>query len=492
MPGTTGRVLGLETEYGIVAAHTLPRAPGTPNPLTAAEAVAELYRGTPQEFRSRNRFLPNGGRLYVDLGSHPEYATAECRTVSDVVAQDRAGEQILRGMAERANASLAEREIPARIHVLKNNMDSSGSTFGCHENYQVARETAENPNPGLIAFLATRPVITGGGHVSRASQANGSAGGFTLSARAPFIHRVISPDPTRERPMIVTRDEPLADPTRHARLQVTHGDSNVTDTTTFLKLGLTGAVLDLVEEGGRLDDLALEDPVRALRALAVHGPTASVALADGRRFTVLGLQEAVLERCEARRAVGLGEAAGSRDLDAALALARRAVDALRAGDTAAVGRELDWVVKRALLERYLERAGTDWDNPLAQRVELAYHDISATHGLAEGLRTAGLMGSSVSAEQVSHSVTAPPADTRAAVRGAFVAAVEEYGMQASVGWTHVRLDSPPRPQIDLLDALVAQDDAVDALLEEMRTSLPHHPGGRSGLGWLRLGLGNLG
>lgn len=479
-----GRVVGLETEYAVVAAHTLPQPPGTPNPLTTAEAVAELYRGTPQEYLARNRFLRNGGRLYVDLGSHPEYATAECRTPADVVAQDRAGEGILRAMAERATASLAERGVPARIHVIKNNLDSAGATFGCHENYQVARTTAEHPDPGLIAFLATRPLLTGGGHVPGADD---GGSGFRLSARAPVIHRVVSRDPTHERPMIVTRDEPLADPARHARLQVTYGDSNVTDTTTFLKLGLTMAVLDLVEDGGRADDLALVDPVGALHAVSVEGPAARVALADGRRFSALDVQEAVLERCE-----GHSAAHGDDGNHRALTLARRAVDALRAGDLTPVRAELDWSVKRALLEHFLSRTGTGWDDPLALRVQLAYHDLTATHGLADRLRSLGLMASAVTPEQVAAATTTPPPDTRAAVRGAFVAAAEDCGMQASVGWTHVRLDSPPRPQIDLLDALAARDEAVDTLVDEMRTSLPHHPGGRSGLGWLRLGLGGLG
>lgn len=478
------RVLGLETEYALVAAHTTPQPPGTPNPLTTVEAVAELYRGTPQEYLARNRFLPNGGRLYVDLGSHPEYATAECRTPSDVVAQDRAGDTIVQSMADRANAALADRGVAARLHVVKNNLDSAGATFGCHENYQVERATAEDPNPGLIAYLATRPLLTGGGHVAR--DGNGGAR-FVLSARAPFIHRVVSRDPTHERPMIVTRDEPLADATRHSRLQVTYGDSNITDTTTFLKLGLTMAVLDLLEEGGELEDLALRDPVGTLQALSLGGADTRTELYDGRRLTVLDLQEAILERCEHHA----DRSGTDGDVPRALGLARRAVDALRSGDPAAVATELDWAVKRNLMEHYLERSGTGWGDPLAERVELAYHDLSGRHGLADRLRAGGLMATAVTADQVQQATTAPPADTRAAVRGAFIAAVERFGMQASVGWTHVRLDSPPRPQIDLMDALEWRNAEVTSLVEEMRTSLPHHPGGRSGLGWLRMGLGSL-
>ncbi|NCD19288.1 MAG: hypothetical protein EOL89_04815 [Actinobacteria bacterium] len=478
--GPTPRILGLETEYGLIAAHTEAVPPGTPNPLTPAEAVVELYRGTPQALRSRNRFLPNGGRLYVDLGSHPEYATAECRSIGDVVAQDRAGELILRAMAERATAALAERGVPARVHVLKNNRDSSGNSFGCHENYLVRPETAAHLDPGFVAFLATRPLLTGGGALRRSHD---GAVRWTVSARAPVIHRVLSPDPTRVRPMVLTRAEPHADHTRHARLQVTHGDSNVSDTTTALKLGLTTAVLDLVETGGTLADLALDDPVAALHAVGEEGAGAVVVLEDGREMTARDLQEAVLERVEGR-AHAVGGVAET------LGLARRALDALRTYG-GPVATELDHLAKHAVLERYVAHAGITWDDPRLERVELAYHDLTARHGLADRLRAAGHLASAVTSEQVGEAIRRPPADTRAALRGAFVAAVEETGQQASISWTHVRLDSPPRPQIDLLDPFQAHDDAVAALVEEIRTTLPRNPGGRSGLGWLRTGLGDL-
>lgn len=478
------RIVGLETEYGLIAAHTEAVPPGTPNPLTPTEAVAELYRGTPQDHSARNRFLPNGGRLYVDLGSHPEYATAECRTVTDAVAQDRAGETIVRTMAERANERLRERGVPARIHVVKNNRDSAGNTFGCHENYSVRPETAAHLDPGLVAFLATRPLLTGGGALLRSREGTAH---WTLSARAPMILRVLSPDPTRERPLVLTRAEAHADPSHLARLQVTHGDSNVSDATTALKLGLTMAVLDLVESGRTLADLALRDPVTALHAVGANGPRVTVSLADGREMTARDLQEAVLERCEEHAAAD----DGSHGTAAALRLARRALDAFHAGDATPVATELDHLVKREVLRGYAEHAGTSWNDPRLARVELAYHDLSVQHGLAARLRAAGTMVSVVTAEQVDDAMHRPPTDTRAAVRGAFVAAVEETGQQASVSWTHVRLDSPPRPQIDLIDPFVAHSDAVAELVEEIRTQLPAFPGGRSGLGWLRAGLGDL-
>ena len=475
--GTATRVLGLETEYAIVAAHARRVREGSPPPLTPAEALTELFKGTRSAHRARNRYLPNGGRLYVDLGHHPEYATAECTRVADAVAQDRAGELLLREMAGQANERL--RAFGIRLHILKNNVDRTGATFGCHENYQVERRVVEDIDPGLVAFLATRPVLTGGGAVARGRDGQW---GYRLSARAPLIHLVVSPDPTRERPLIVTREEPLADADRYARLQVTYGDSNVADTTTALKLGLTAAVLDLLDHGASLADLRLADPVAALHAVAEDGPEAPVELASGRTWRALDVQESVLERCaEAASRAGV---APRREL----ALARRALDALRSGRTESVAAEIDWIGKKQLLTTVAEAASGDWASHKVARAELAYHDLDPVRGLAGRLRAAGLMASTVTDAQVAAASSTPPA-TRARVRGRFIEVADELHLATSVSWTHVRLDSPPRPQLDLLDPLAAESEDVEALIAEMR-ALP--PRTFTVLSRLQAGLGTIG
>ncbi len=80
------RIYGLETEYGL--AHT----PGEDHKRIGPEEIARyLFRPVVEWGRSSNVFLPNGSRLYLDVGSHPEYATAECDSLGDLLAQDRAG-----------------------------------------------------------------------------------------------------------------------------------------------------------------------------------------------------------------------------------------------------------------------------------------------------------------------------------------------------------------------------------------------------------------
>lgn len=463
MTGHPPRILGLETEYAIVA-DRIESVPGEDSaPLTPAESVTELFRGTRAHSRSTNRYLSNGGRLYVDLGSHPEYATAECASPRDAVLQDRAGEAMLRELLTAANERLAGQNI--RLHILKTNTDSADATFGCHENYQVARSTIEALDPGFISFLATRPILTGVGGVAD--------GVHVLSRRAFHIQSVMSPDPTRSRPLIVTREEAHADASRFGRLQVTYGDSNVADTVTEMKLRLTAAVLDFLEDGGSLAYLELTDPIAALHDTSRLGPKAPVALASGATMTALAMQEEVLRRC-----------AGQADL----ADVRFTLERLRAGDYGNISRSIDWLCKRALLDQAAARYGVPLSSPVIARIDLAYHDIDRDRGLAERLRRLGNMTRLVEDVEIEKACHTPPADTRAAVRGRFIAEADRLELSTSVSWTHVRLDSPPHPQIDLMDANASEDGRVAALIETMR-ALPPQNG--SALARLKAGLGPL-
>ena len=129
------RIYGLETEYGITCASTVGGVP----PLDADRAARLLFEPVVARFRTSNAFTRGGARLYLDVGSHPEYATAECDRLTDLLAQDRAGEITMADLAARANARLAARGVPGRIHLFKNNSDAAGAGFGCHENYLVHR-----------------------------------------------------------------------------------------------------------------------------------------------------------------------------------------------------------------------------------------------------------------------------------------------------------------------------------------------------------------
>ena len=359
--GRLHRAVGIETEYGVTSARLGPGGEGAP--LSVDEAVREVFRDVASPRSGTHRFTTSGARLYVDVGQHPEYAGPECVWVSDVVAQDLAGDAVLASMARAANARLEPRG--ARIHLLKSNTDAWGATFGCHENYQVGRG-APLALGGLVGLLAARQVLAGAGALPADAggvdrpEAGGTSGSGGLgrplgpmrySARADHIHGAASADPTRERAFVNTRDEPHADASRWRRLHVVAADSAVSPWTTALKVVLMDAALTLVERGEwSLAECELAAPARAARVWN-REPNTPCERADGRSaVTCPELLELVLERLAALPADETDELT-ARVLD----LAGRGARALRSGQSEPVATELDWAIKHRVLARVAER-----------------------------------------------------------------------------------------------------------------------------------------
>lgn len=462
------RVVGLETEFGLLR---LGRD-GTPeDPATTAE---EVMRHRPPGYRNTNVFLPNGGRLYLDVGSHPEYATAECATVRQLVAQDEAGRRLLASMADLAAAAGGE---PRPIHVLANNTDSAGHTYGCHENYSLSREVdPEAILPVLASFLATRPVLVGSGAPLRdqpdaAEDPEAEDAAWALSPRAPHLRSLASADTTGQRALINTRDEPHADARRLRRLHVTCADTTMSQTTSGLRTALTMLLLDALESGHDLSGIALVDPLGALGSLGA-GPWGDtpVQARDGRRLTPVDVQEEVLDHLLGRLdATGVPPALeGAEHL--VRDLAPRVITALRTHETSGIDTQIDWAVKRRVMRAHRRRHPELTGQPLAvlrERVDLAYHDLDAVAGLTHRLRDEGQLEDLCSPQEVELAGSqAPP--TRAALRGAFIRACLERDADFSVTWSSLRLDSPPSPAVDLLDPLDAGDRAAQALTDKVR------------------------
>ncbi|WP_103061917.1 proteasome accessory factor PafA2 family protein [Actinomyces qiguomingii] len=458
--GRLHRVVGIETEYGVTSSY-LGTQVHEVAPLSVEEAVQEIFHGADSVPSGTHRFTTSGARLYVDIGQHPEFAGPECLWTSDVVAQDLAGDARLCAMAQAANDRLAARGV--RVHVLKSNTDGWGATFGCHENYQVARD-ARLPLGGLIGLLAARQVLAGAGVLPGPAQEpdfTGAIGPLRYSARAEHIRAAASDDPTHERAFINTRDEPHADADRWRRLHVVAGDSAISPWTTALKVVLLDAALTAAERG--LWDLAeceLVDPAAAARAWSLD-PLTPCARPERAPVTCPQLLETALIRLEALEQER--DCLKARVMD----LARRGTDALRTGDTSTVSTELDWAIKYTVLARVAERSPQGWADPRVRRAELAYHDLSPATGLREPLTAAGLMAPLVGPEQVKTACQRAPDGTRASLRGRVVEACNHTRRHASIGWAHVRLDRPPSPQIDLPDPQATDDPQVEALLERI-------------------------
>src|SRR5881409_1849773 len=284
------RIFGLENEYGVTCTFRGQRR------LSPDEVARYLFRRVVHWGRSSNVFLENGARLYLDVGSHPEYATPECDKVMDLIAHDKAGERILEALLSAAEVRLHEEGISGDVFLFKNNTDSAGNSYGCHENYLVARqgEFARIADV-LIPFFVTRQIYCGAGkvlHGPRGAQ-------YCLSQRADHIWEGVSSATTRSRPIINTRDEPHADAEKYRRLHVIVGDSNMAEPTALLKVGSTDLVLRMIEAGVVLRDHTLENPIRAIREVS-HDPTGRrrVRLANGREASALEIQQEYLDRAK--------------------------------------------------------------------------------------------------------------------------------------------------------------------------------------------------
>ena len=458
------RVVGIETEHGLLAAP----ASGDGPCMDAEHAARQLFEPLLRRGRSSNLFLRNGGRLYLDVGSHPEYATAECDRLEDLLEQDRAGSLMLADLASQADEAMAALGEDLRVHLFRNNLDSQGNSYGCHENYMLhRRRDFRQVADALVSFFITRLVLVGNGWINL----SGARPRLEFSQRANQMWDAVSSATTRSRPIINTRDEPLADSGSYRRMHVIVGDTNVAEPTTALKVGMTWMLLDAVEDGLRIEDLALADPMRAIRQInADLSGAAPIELASGARTTPVALQREIRSRV-------LG-ALGPDSLDEAhlyvADLWGRGLDAIESGDWSGVEAELDIAIKRRLLDSYTARTGADYADPRVARLELGYHDITA-QGLRDRMEAAGLMKRLTSPGGASRALTAPPATTRARLRGAIIAAAEDARADITVDWVHVRLDDQSSGPLSLQDPLSSSDPRVDALVSRIGASAPVLP-----------------
>ena len=489
------RVMGIETEYGI----SVPGNPGAnsmvissqvvnayaaatararrahwdfeeENPLRDARGfeiqrdLADPTQLTDEEIGLANVILTNGARLYVDH-AHPEYSSPEVTSPRDAVRWDKAGERVMAEAARLAEATFAG----PQILLYKNNTDNKGASYGCHENYLMARQTPfADIVRHLTPFFVSRQVVTGAGRVGIGQ--DGHEQGFQVSQRADYFEVEVGLETTLKRPIINTRDEPHADPERYRRLHVIIGDANLSEVSTFLKLGTTSLVLAMVEASFLPLDLTVDKPVTSLHQVS-HDPSLRhlLTLADGRRLTAVQLQ---MEYCEQARKFVEDRYGADADADTLEVLDRwESVLARLAEDPKLCVRELDWVAKLAILESYRDRDGLDWDHPKLHLVDLQYSDVRPAKGLYHRLVGRGRMERLLADASVASAVLEPPEDTRAYFRGK---CLERYAdTVAAASWDSVIFDLPGRDalqRVPTLEPLRGTRAHVGELLDRCRTA----------------------
>ncbi len=449
------RIFGLENEYGVTCTLRGQRR------LSPDEVARYLFRRVVSWGRSSNVFLENGARLYLDVGSHPEYATPECDLINDLVAHDKAGERILEQLLESAEARLREEGIRGVIYLFKNNTDSAGNSYGCHENYLTSRrDDFAHYAEVLIPFFVSRQIYSGAGKILQT--ARGPM--FCVSQRAEHIWEGVSSATTRSRPIINTRDEPHADAERFRRLHVIVGDSNMSEYATYLKVGAASIVLRMLEDPGAiLRDMTLDNPIRAIREIS-HDITCTrkVRLANGRELSALEIQSEYLERAlRYQRARGL-----SPQEDLALAMWQHCLQGIEK-DPLSLDREVDWVIKYRLIEHFRARHNVALSHPKVALVDLQYHDVSRARGLFYRLQDRGLVERTTADEAIEVAMDKPPPTTRAALRGEFVKRAKEHRRDFTVDWVHLKLNDQAQRTVLLKDPFKCTDERVDKLIESL-------------------------
>ena len=448
------RIVGLETEFGITFAMNGQRK------LSPDEVSRFLFRKVVAWGRSSNVFLENGSRLYLDVGSHPEYATAECDNLFDLVAQDKAGESILRELVGHAQSQLDDEGIRGQIYLFKNNTDSNNNSYGCHENYCLERfDDLSRLEQVYIPFLISRQIFAGAGKIVNSPTRGGHL--FSLSQRAEHMWESISSATTRSRPIINTRDEPHADPDKYRRLHVIVGDSNLNQFATFLKVGTAAVVLAMIEDRTTvLRDYTMVNPVNSLRDIAYDlWSEAPVRLVNGRDLTALEIQEDICERAEAF--VATHEIPDDQRL--AVEMWRQVIEDYRR-DPLSLNDRVDWISKFTLLERERERTGCGWGDPRMALIDLLYHDTDSRRGLFYRMEQRGLVRHVIDNETISRATHEAPLSTRAHLRGEFIKAAKKWRRDYTVDWVHLKLNDEMQRTVLLKDPFKNTDERFTKLL----------------------------
>ena len=446
--------MGLETEYGVTCVVDGQRR------LSPDEVARYLFRKVVVWGRSSNVFLPNGGRLYLDVGSHPEYATAECDNLSDLIKQDQAGDRIVEELAVSAEIRLNAEGIKGQIHLFKNNMDAAGNSYGCHENFSVSRKkNFEEVTESIIPFLITRQIFCGAGKwISSSKGAN-----FQISQRAEHMWESVSSATTRSRPIINTRDEPHADPEEYRRLHIIVGDSNMSETTTVLKVATTELMLRAAELGLLKDKFTIENPIKTIREISNDLKFRnSFRLSSGREITALQMQNEMYNIVLSMP--GLDEILEKPFYRYALNLWRRSLDALESEDYSLVDMELDWMIKRKFMNSYKEKHQlNDMDSRLIL-LDISYHNIRKDRGLFYILEKSGMAKTLITNNDVNSAMENPPQTTRAALRGRFIKVAQEKKRDFTVDWVNLKINDQQQSSIACKDPFKNTDERVDKLI----------------------------
>ena len=475
------KVMGIETEFGI----TVKNQPDF-NPILSSLLLInsyETYRSSrirwdyeaesplrdargfeymedkevpsKEESRLINLILSNGARFYVDH-AHPEYSSPEATNPRDCVIWDRAGERILNLSRTRAEAVSPPEQ---RILIYKNNTDSKGNSYGTHENYLMDRKVPfARIVQHLLPFFVSRQIFTGAGKVG--AENNTEYCEFQVSQRADFLETEVGLETMHSRPIINTRDEPHADPEKYRRLHVIVGDANMSEVANYLKCGTMAIVLSLIEDDVIDRDLSLDSPVLSYRRVSRDLTCReTMRLKDGRALTAVDVQREFLDMAHRY----YRDREHEPWVDDVMARWGSVLDRL-AVDPMSLDRELDWVIKRQLIDNFMNRHRLSWRDPKVSLLDLQYHDIRPDKGVYYRLVDNDHVDRITDDETIEQAKHVPPQTTRARLRGEFIRQANLKGKDYRVDWVYLKLNDPERETILCKDPFQSHDERIERLI----------------------------
>jgi proteasome accessory factor A len=492
------KVCGVETEYGILV-----RGAAESNPIAASSVLINAYvndlarHATPEgshtpkvgwdfedespgndargfaaegsmppeiETHLVNAVLTNGARYYLDH-AHPELSTPECADALSVVVFDKAAERILIRSMEAAKRTLPPGQ---EVVVYKNNSDRKGNSYGCHENYLMDRAV---PFGRIVTHVMphfiSRQLFTGAGKVgSEASGVSIEDVPFQLTQRADFFEEEVGLETTLKRPIVNTRDEPHADAQKYRRLHVIVGDANLSEVSTFLKVGTTALVLSMIEDDFLPRDFTLQAPVAALRRVSYDMDlTLPLELAAGGTVTALEIQWELYDRARKYAEEHGLECIGA---DVGVEVLRRWEQVLTGleMDPMSLADQLDWVAKYRMIAGYRDRHGLAWDDPKLAAMDIQYHDLRPEKSLFARLHVERLTTDAV----VERAIAEPPDDTRAYFRGRCLQRWADDIVAAN--WDSLVFDigGDPLRRVPMMEPMRGTKAHVGTLLDECSTA----------------------
>jgi proteasome accessory factor A len=448
------RIYGLENEFGLIFSSP------EKSSLPLERVLGYLFEGIVSNGWSSNAFLPNGARFYQDTGCHPEYATPECDSVYELVVHDKAGERILETALDMAQRRLEDDGFTGEIFIYKNNTDSAGNTYGCHENYLIDRHVDFwKFSEQLIPFFVTRQVFTGAGKILKES---GKAT-YSISQRAQHINQKISCSTTSSRSIINTRDEPHADAEKYRRLHIIVGDANMSEVTTYLKVGTMALILQMIEDGGVVRGMDLDDPVKAIRDISRDLTlTKPVKMENGKEYTAVEVQKVYLDLVHHYFAHRERDKFVQDVLERWENVLQRLED-----DPMELSGEIDWVIKLSLINNYRDKKGCGMDDPRLSMIDLQYHDLKQDRGLYYLLEKEGMVERIAEEHDIKEAMETPPQNTRAKLRGDFIRAANQKHCSYSVDWTYLKLDAFGEETVLCMDPFASTDKRVEKMIAHL-------------------------